>query len=204
MRPAGNLKLWTGGYVNRPGVGPPGYLRFILVLCTLSLIGTLFYAVFAILGHVGDPRNSAIQLAVEAVILFILPFSILYTISTNNPLSRILLLAYFGVTIFAIANYNYSLVDTMTDPILVVFLLFMLVTVFWLFLSSRSRVYYALIRNSPVPEELEHLVEKYVAPGPVELWIRRLGAVLEPFSPVLIILISIILVVAGFRNLSPR
>ena len=203
MRPSGSLKLWTGGFINRPGLGPPGYLRFILLLCMASLVYTLFYAVFVTLGNVGNPYDSAIQMVSEALILFVSPFLILYTISTNNPLSKVLLLAHLGVTSTSLVYFEYAFADSVTDPLLIGFVLYMLNTVAWLLFSPRSRVYYALIGNSPVPAELEHLVDEYAVPGPFELWIRRVWAFLEPYTPLVIILMSILFVFAGFRNLSP-
>lgn len=203
MKPAGKLKLWTGGYVNRPGVNPPGYLRFIIALCALSLACFFFYAALVTLGHLGGPDRSPVQTIVEAFIYFILPFTVLYTISTNNPASRFLILAYFGLTSVAIAKYQPALLSTLESPALIVYVLFMAVTVLWLFVSPRARAYYALIGGSPVPKDLEHIADKLVSPGATQLWFRRLGEKIEPFSPLIIIAIAIILVVVGWRNLTP-
>ena len=73
-----------------------------------------------------------------------------------------------------------------------------------MFLSRRGRVFYMMISHQPIPGHLEHLVDSILAPSRLELFLRRGWQLLEPYSPVLIVLIAILLVVAGWTNLSLR
>lgn len=199
MRPADKLKLWTGGYINRPDISPPLFLRIIMVLCMLSLIGTLVYAVFSILGNVDDFGGSIAGMMLLVVICFVFPLAILYAISTNSPVSRWLLVAYFGATSVAISNS--SIVEPKGGSVVIGFVAFSIGSLMWLFASPRARVYFALVKHAPVPDELSHLVEKFTSVSASELWFRRLGKILEPLEPIFVLIFSIVLVIAGFKNL---
>lgn len=204
MRPAGKLKFWRADYPNRPGVNPPMFLRLVMVFCALSLVGTLLYGVFSLLGHLGGAPYTGERLLIEASLLFLLPIAILYAISTNHPSSRYLIIAYFAVASFGFWRFGRSIVDTTAYGITSgLGFAFILISIIWLFLAPRARVYYALIANRNIPEGLERLVGSLTSPSRTEILLRRLGAKIEPFSPILIIAIAIALVVIGLRNMTP-
>jgi hypothetical protein len=168
----------------------------------LSLVGTIIYAVFSILGNVDDFGGSIARMIFLIVVCFVFPVAIMYSISTNSPTSRILLVAYFGTTIFSIVNFDLLSSKPRVNVVLIGFTIFAIGNTLWLFTSARARVYFALIRNVPVPHELSHLVETFTSVSATELWFRRLGKLLEPLEPIFILVFSIVLVIAGFRNLN--
>ncbi len=203
MRPAGKVPLWTGGLINSPGVNPPGFLRFVLILCLSSLIGTLVYGVLAILGHFPFDSMSPAEVLALMVVVFLFPFTILYTITVNSPLSRLLLTANFLASVGFLAWLQGSWFSLVSNPYLAAICTFVLFSLAWLYGSTRARVYYTLIANKPVSPKHRHIVDELVKPTASQLWFQRLGNMLEPFTAIFVFLLSALLVYAGFRGLSP-
>ena len=92
--PAGKLRLWVGQPVNAPFVTPPLSLRAYLILCILSVTGTLVYGVANQLGGVGSSNLSSLEMIFVSVVYFVLPILIAHTISTNRAISRPLIIFY--------------------------------------------------------------------------------------------------------------
>lgn len=203
MKPAGKLKLWTGGYVNKPGVTPPVFLRAVICVLLLSLLSTLLYGVFGIMDHFEADGGSVGYMAAVTLLFFLSPFSIVYAISTNHPASRALLVAYCGALIYFILDSHYSISSAIEKPYAVVMVSLILGTVLWLYLSPRARVYYALIQDKPIPEDLTQIADKLLRPTATEKLAQRIWALIEPLAPYLTLMFALFLVYAGFRNLSP-
>lgn len=202
MKPAGKLKLWTGGYVNRPGVEPPVVLRIVLFCLLLLSLFTLVYGAVIAMGF-GNPSGTAVYNAGLVALFFLLPFVIAYLISTNHPSSRPLLVVFFvgvGIVLFPA---NPSVEAMMERPIFFAALALFTGILYWLYGSARARVYYALIRGKPIPDDLAHLVDQLVSPTATEKLARRVWAFFEPLSPFFLIGFALLIVYAGFANLTP-
>jgi hypothetical protein len=174
-----------------------------MILCVLSLVWTVIYAVFSTLGHLGGIYGSPYRMIVIASMLFILPFVILYTISTNNPASRILLISYFGFGLLVIEKYWPVFIENWLSPIPIVGGMFAIVTVCWLVVSPGARVYYALISGRTIPADLEDLADKYVSSTIPTHLIRRMLALMDSVVLVAFIVVSILLIYAGLDSLGP-
>lgn len=202
MKPAGKLKLWTGGYVNRPGVEPPVALRVVLFCLLLLSLFTLVYGAIAAMGF-GEQSGTVLNNAGLVALFFLLPFVIAYLISTNHPLSRPLLVVFLlGVNIVLMLP-ALSGDKSMGRPINLAVLVLSIGLLYWLYATPRARVYYALIRGRPVPDDLAHLVDQLVSPTATEKLARRVWAFFDPLSPIFLIVFALLIVYAGFANLTP-
>lgn len=202
MRPADKLKLWTGGYVNMPGLSPPGALKLVQIVCFLSVIGSLVYGVFTILGHFGGDTAPASRRLIEAIVLFVFPFTLIYTISVNSPTSRYLFVLYGITSLYLVVQLAHSIPDSLYEPAVgVVLALFSIVTG-WMFLSLRGRTYYLLISLKKIPKDLEHVVESLMSQSTVERLAQRVWDTFEPWSPLVIVILAIVFVVVGFANMN--
>ncbi len=156
MRPGIKVRLWTPRFKNKPDIEPPGLLRLVAVLSIFSIIGVLIYAVaISITGiHTGPDAQSA---AYVAVLHFLLPLSIAYTIGGNHPLSRTLIAIYVVVlgaaTLFGVGFLGELRIGESIKVIGSV--AFLSTVLIWLFRDPRMRYYYALVSNQPIPPDLE-------------------------------------------------
>jgi hypothetical protein len=157
LRPGTKVRFWTPGYKNKPTVHPPGLLSLVSVLSLFSAIGTLIYAVIQLLSAAGGSGIDAQQSIYIAFLHFLLPICVAYTISTNSPYSRILILLYCAVLYAAtLAGKGYlgALEIDASDKTIVASGI-LLIVILWLFASPKMRLYYVLISDRPIPEELE-------------------------------------------------
>ena len=158
------IKLWTGGYTNRPAVDPPWLLKIVAVLAFLSVIGALIYIVLETIRGPGSAGIST-ETAIYVVSLhFVVPITVFYSVTTNSRASRFLILGY-GITLYVstISNKGFlgglKIDASIRDIVATVVLLSV---VGWLFLSPKMRVYYALIAGKEVPVELESRAASFV------------------------------------------
>ena len=202
MKPAGKLKLWTGGYVNRPGVEPPVTLRIVLFCLLLLSLFTLVYGAIVAMGF-GEQSGKAVNTAGLVALFFLLPFVIAYLISTNHSLSRPLLVVFLLAVSVVLMLPGRSAGEGMGRPINVAIMALSIGILYWLYASPRARVYYALIKGRPVPDDLTHLVDQLVSSTATEKLARRVWAFFEPLSPFFLIAFALLIVYAGFANLTP-
>lgn len=180
--PAGKLKLWIGQPVNAPFVTPPMSLRVVLILCILSVAGSLAYAVFVQLGHTGFDRGSILDNAL-LVACFLLPILIAVTISTNRAISRPIILTFALVVAYQVLTglEHMSISREQRAVSIVSVALVIAGTAWWLFGSSRLRLYYALVAHLPIPEDLKPAIDKLTHPGRFEAGIAVIGRLLAPY-----------------------
>ncbi len=156
MKPAGKFKLWTGGFINKPSVSPPGTLRIVFLLCIISFVGTLWYSIVEILSVGGSSGASPASDAFLGFFHLVLPLAIAVSICTNHPSSRILILAYV-TTLYVVTLTGDRLPRfvsaTTTNDVIITTIAFLGVVV-WLYRSRRMRYYYAIIQDHPVPQDL--------------------------------------------------
>jgi hypothetical protein len=157
MRPGIKFRLWSPKFKNKRSVDPPGILRLVAALSLVSIIGVLVYSV-----AIGTTSSSLLHIerdwAIYVTLLhFILPFCVLYAVTTNSPASRILIATYFVILYSAtLAGKGYlgslpfsiAVKGGAATVVLVSILL-------WLYRSPKMRCYYALISDKPIPEELQ-------------------------------------------------
>ena len=203
MRGAGKLKFWTGGYINRPGVTPPLFLRLIMFGLLLMSIATIVFGVFGIMGHFSLGESAPAGVIMAVAVFFLAPFVVVYALVTNHPSSRAVLVALFAAIFTYLLNVRFNGSSVISDAGLIVATAFLVGAVFWMYLSPRSRVYFALIQGCDIPDDLLHVADSLIAPTKTERLARRIWDLLEPFSPLFLIALAIVLVYAGFSNLSP-
>ncbi len=180
MRSGIKVRLWTPRFKNKPDVEPPGLLRLVAVLSIFSIIGVLVYAIaISITGiRTGPDAQSA---AYVAVLHFLLPLSIAYTIGGNHPLSRILIAFYvvvlgtatlLGVGFLGELHFGDSIKAVASFASISAVLI-------WLFRNPRMRYYYALVSNDSIPPDLEARASELAGRN----WLKpKTKAILEWFA----------------------
>ena len=180
MRPGIKVRLWTPRFKNKPDVEPPGLLRLVAVLSIFSIIGVLVYAIaISITGmSTGPDVQSA---AYVAVLHFLLPLSIAYTIGGNHPLSRILI-AIYVVVLGAATLLGLGFLGELRigDSIKAVgSVAFLSAVLIWLFQNPKMRYYYALVSNESIPPDLEARASELAGRN----WLKpKTKAILEWFA----------------------
>lgn len=194
FRPETRIRFWTPKFKHAPDVRPPGILILVSVLCILSVIGTLLFATFRTLTIGFQPTWA--ESVIIAAIHFLLPIAIAYTVFTNSHLSRPLVLIYgFALTaslFFGIGYFSPAVEDGAFSRIAI--LASLAIVVAWLYLSPKMRIYYALLRERPLPSKLAQRAIDYVeTPWPG----RRASEVLNWISEHLetVVLIGLIVTV---------
>lgn len=202
--PAGKLKLWIGQPVNAPFVTPPMSLRLVLILCILSVTGSLLYAVFDQLGHSSFGSASMAEKAV-LVGYFLLPILIAVTISTNRAISRpIILIFTLAVAYQVLSGLEHMNISPELRAVSIVLVALIVAGIArWLFGSSRLRLYYALISHLPVPEDLEPAIDELTRPGRFESGFAAVGRVLVPYLEIAVVVIIIGALIYAFGLTGP-
>ncbi len=157
MRPGIKVKLWTGGFTDHPTVDPPWLLKLVSVLAILSIVGAILYAAIATIGASDLASLSNEDAIYVAVLHFFLPIAVLYTVTTNSPVSRFLILGYFVTVYFSTIAGKGFLGNFDVDPTVrfAALTAALIVVVLWLFRSPKMRFYFAVISGKPVPADLE-------------------------------------------------
>lgn len=166
--------MWTGGYTHKSSVDAPWLLKFAAVLAILSIVGALLFGVAVAIGamDIGMSANTAIYIA---VLHFLMPIGVVYTVTTNSLLSRFIILVYV-VTLYVATMRGMGVLGTLDiDPTLrgAVATGILFVVVLWLFGSPKMRLYYALISNSEIPSELESQAAAYMDGSKLNPRVRR-------------------------------
>ena len=183
MRPGVKIPFWSHRFKHEGDVDAPALLRLVAVLSMISVVGTLIYGVVQALSATGSSFVGAErEMLYVALLHFVLPFVVLYTISTNSWLSRPFIALYnlilYGATITGhgvLGSIDVS--ETLRFAIASALLLAVLL---WLYASPTMRVYYAVIGGKPIPEGLEHKQERLVAGGSLsQKWRWRMEWLLE-------------------------
>lgn len=153
MRPGTKIRLWSPKFTNRPEVEPPALLKLAGALSVFSAAASLVYAVFATLNS-AEPVGA--EAAYIAVLHFVLPVCIFYTINVNSPLSRFAIGLYV-ITLSAATVLGKGFLGNL--PIaettrVVASAVGVVVILLWLFVSPKMRFYYSVIAGRPISEEL--------------------------------------------------
>lgn len=149
------VRLWTGGFTHQPLIDPPWLLKALSVLSMLSVIGTLVFAVWTGVGAGDEPSlEDAIYIA---ILHFVVPLAVTYTVTTNHPTSRLLILGYILALYVSVLQRKGFLGNLDGNPELkaIVSTAVFIVVVLWLFVSPRMRFYFAMISGKPITKDLE-------------------------------------------------
>lgn len=196
-RPGTKLPFWSPRFKHKPAVEPPGLLRLVSGLCIFSIVGVLGYAVAAGLGILGFSAPSRIDALYIAVLHFLLPLSIAYTVSTNSPASRFLISVYVIVLFVATVTgrgYLATLGNNATLRIIIAAgALVLLLT--WFFRSPRMRIYYILLQDQPIPADLEDRAYELAATSSLSPRTKRLMEWLTGHLEIVVMLGFIVLVI---------
>ena len=162
MRPGTKVPLRSRSYKNRPTVEPPGLLRIVAALAIFSVVGVMIYSVFLALAG-GAPSELYRETAIYVAILhFLLPIGIAYTVTTNNRISRFLIAAYalilYTATLYGKGVLGGLEVDATVRAVASSICLALIG--YWLFLSPKMRFYYSLISHKPIPPDLEDRADR--------------------------------------------
>ena len=153
LRPGTKIKFWSPRFTNRPDVEPPGLLKFTGAISIFSAVGVLVYAVAMSLAMGGPAGIDAIYVA---VLHFVLPICIFYTINVNSPLSRFAIGFYIvvlGVATISGRGFLGNL-PIPEDSRVIASVAVMATIIGWLFASPKMRFYYATITGRPMDDEL--------------------------------------------------
>lgn len=157
MRPGTRIRFWSPKFKSKPSVEPPGLLRLLSGLSIVSVVGVLIYAVALSLDGIWSTTGGSESAAYIAVLHFMLPLCVAYTVSTNSWLSRPLIAVYSivlcGATLFGKGFLGGLLIDSTVKAITATSVLALVMA--WLFGSPRMRIYYALLSGKPIPPALE-------------------------------------------------
>ena len=159
MRPGTKVKMWSPRFKNRPEVEPPGLLKAVGALAIMSVVAVLVYAVAQ---SVTGTETLGIEAAYVAVLHFVLPFGVFYTISANSPLSRMSIATYAVVLFSATVSGKGFLGALQIDETLKIIgaagILLSVLT--WLYGSPKMRFYYTAVSNKPMPLDLASRAEE--------------------------------------------
>ncbi len=191
---AGSYRLWLGQPVNAALVTPPMSLRVVIILSILSATGTLFFGVANQLSFGGALVTSFPQIIFLVLCYFLLPILIAHTISTNWPISRILISTY----LFAVAFQAFVYVDTLRIGLELkalyaagIFASFV-GAMWWLFGSKKLRIYYSLIVGEGLPDDIEGRADDLLAPGRMGRIFGRISNVVGPYSEGAVVIIVLV------------
>ena len=163
-RPGTRIRFWSpGGIRNKPDVEPPILLRLAGVLSLFSVIGVFVYAVAVGIRTGSVTEIISIDAIYVAVLHFLLPFGVFYMVSINSYFSRPILTIYFtamyvatlgGIGYLGELPFTSAQKAAVATPLL-------LIALYWLFGSARMRVFYALLRDRPVPVDLQDRLDEF-------------------------------------------
>jgi hypothetical protein len=161
-------------------------------MCILSVTGTLIYGVAVQLRT--SANVAVVEMVYVAVLHFLLPLLIAWSIAVNRQFSRPLLALYTLVVAFEVffriraqtwsqPNQTYAWLGLATV---------MLLVFVWLYGTLRMRIYYALISGRALPDDLPQPAEEILQPGQFEKMFGRLSRFVAPYFEFLAVLIVIL------------
>lgn len=165
MRPGIKIPFWSHRFKNKQDVDAPALLRLVAALSMASIVGTLIYSVFHALATTDFYGSGSYEPLYIALLHFVLPFMVLYTISTNSWLSRSFIALYNLILYVATISGHGVLGSIDVSEVLKISVssAFFIAVLLWLYASPTMRVYYAVISGRPIPEGLEHKQKQLVA-----------------------------------------
>jgi len=202
--PAGKFRLWVGQPVNAPFVTPPISLRGFLIVCILSVTGTLLYAVDTQL-RMGTSTPGGKEIFVS-LLYFILPVLIAHSIAVNRSISRPLIVLYTSAIAFQIFRWLEGRPESFqyrTECIASVSIGFLMI-LWWLFGNIKMRVYYALISGRDLPDDLPLPADELLAPGRFERSFRRIARKVAPHTEKAIVILILAAVLLGWASMTVR
>jgi len=180
MRPGTIIKFWSPRFENRPDVEPPALLKLVGALSMFSVAGALVYAVARQMAVGGTAEVVGYEAMYVAILHFVLPFGVFYSINMNSPLSRLIIAVYTIVlSVATILGKGFLGTLPVEDSLKLYAPLGIAALVLgWLFTSPKMRFYYSSISGKPIPPELEARADE-LRGGP---WLGPRGrAILEWF-----------------------
>mgnify|MGYP003652465809 CR=1 FL=1 len=181
-------------------VTPPLSLRAVLVLCIVSVTGTLLYGVATELSSGAGSGKSIPALLAIVACYFLLPMLIAHTIANNRAQSCVLILAYVAALLYALAGVIESarLDDAGRSVAAAGLVAAPLLVAWWLYGSPRLRLYYALVSGKEIPIDLRARTDALLVPGRLEALFGQVARWLAPWfetAAVLLVLMGIIVAI---------
>ncbi|MDH5621594.1 MAG: hypothetical protein OEY74_05885 [Gammaproteobacteria bacterium] len=195
------VKLWTGGFTHEPSVDPPWLLKALSVLAMLSVVGTLVFTVALGTGLGSVPSlEDGIYIA---VLHFILPLGVTYTITTNSPISRLLILGYFlGLYVSVVQGKGFlGNLDLDAELKAVASTAFFAAVVLWLFVAPKMRFYFALISGKSMSGDLESQAAKFMDESKLNPKVRVFIDWIVDYIETVVLVGVIVVVVFAYINM---
>lgn len=167
IRPGTRVPRGQQSFKNRPEAIPPVLLRLVAAMSLISVVGMLVYAVVERLTERGDvyllPGDALLVVGLH----FVLPFGVVYTVSTNSGWSRHLI-AIYAIVLGTATALGVGFLGTLPMSELTritISISAVLVIGVWLFGSSKMRLYYALVAGKPIPDDLAPQLRNLLVPS---------------------------------------
>lgn len=191
------IRMYSPAGVNAPAVNPPITLWLFLLVCMLIVTATLWYAVKDTLIPTGSPSTGIRKILFIPIVYFLLPILISASIASNRQATRALIIV-FGVCfagdvvlwIESAAEGSEHLGLFRLSAIAFFALYF-----WWIFLSAKIRVYFALLAGRGVPKGLEGTADELMAAGKTQQRVERVIEKLEPYTDWLVVIVVVVMVV---------
>ena len=155
MRPGTKVRLWSPKFSHRPDVEPPAMLRFVAALSVFSVVGVLVYSIAVALA-VGGGGIAPLQALYVAVLHFVLPVGVFYTVNVNSSLSRPIISVYAVVlsTMTSTGHGVLGKIDADPPTRIAICAAVCIAVLSWLYGSPRMRFYYASLTGKGIPDDL--------------------------------------------------
>lgn len=168
------------------------------MVCAISVIWSLVYAITLQLDSItiySVAMDS--NILINGLIYFLLPILITAAISNDHPSSRILIAIFCWLT--ALKLFLSKQAHEQPLLIWVTILLLTAGAIWWLFIRTKSRVYYAVLSDKTLPVSLESKIEEILQPSKLEQLLLKdkgkLGSHMEIWIVVIMLLFFLVLFV---------
>ena len=151
----------------------------------------------------GSSEPTGVEAIYVAVLHFVLPVCVFYTINVNSPLSRFAIGFYtviLGLATIAGRGFLGNLPIPETTRV-VASVAIMATVVYWLFGSPKMRFYYATIANRPIPEEMRARADELQGGIKLSPRVRRLLEWIIDRAETAVLLAFIAVVLYAFRSM---
>ncbi len=191
--PGGKFKLWSPRYTNKPDIGPPASLKAVAIMCIVVVGWSMWHAVVLELTY--PSGIGEFESLVFAILSFLFPVVVSWSIISNLAASRFLIVAYYiGFVGLRVSQTLISSPSAEHSITLIMAALFGLAALsFWLFRSRRMRFYYSIISGRPLTPDLaddaENLLPNPVVTGKARKIIDRFVDSLETFALIAVIVV---------------
>ncbi len=178
----------------------PLSIRIFVLACATSIAAILVQAVTTQLSYTQD--QSFLGLVLDGLGFFCLPILIALTISSESVHSRKLIACFNLFLSYKLFHWLSATGNPYTAALPAIII--SVGSLWWLFLSKKIRIYYAVLSNKPLPNHLESNIETIMSPSTLEKKaIKRKTGTSPHLDSLVMLIIFILFFIAVFINKSP-